>query len=738
MEGSIIFYTYGSTLELNGQQFEAGRLTEDLLNLSPDDYHPLHERMVRIRTLMDIYEYVRKSELWWKLNDEMEQLCQELRRYTVFRLLPDDCYDAFFSVIREITGQFSLFPPEEHSLSEDDQTKLLSASAEEFFQSDDGDSDPEISLGLLDLFRRREGSEEKGELFYYEMFRLLGACEDTWSAYKKYIDRYMMYLHDIRAFVPTIRNFIKFILSTLTTNGPESYAAALYGFYNDDRTAEKLIVNPITYHGDCYRRHDEYMLSYVPRELPDGSMAICQEHVTDSLQALMKADYMLALNSGHNIRRCIICGKYFMLKSGVHALYCEGACPHAPGYTCRQFGTVEVQKELAKNNPKVKAKLTAFSRITKDMQRGAISQEDARRAKDHVRDRLYDALRSPDISVEEFSEQISTAQVYEYCRITRVSKPRGRPPKAKAGGPMTNEELVRRYYGGDERALEELYRRNLGLIRRIARETAREFNCLHMDRERPGELSGYTKTILEDLCGEGALEFLTRVQSREYDESRAVLATYLYPHLKGRMTRWLEQHIGNLSLSKHEMDAVRQAQRLYHSGQFSIEEIAEKMDVLLEQAVKHIRYNTHFVGVNDLIPGSYDGDPFERLMPGNLSVSAEQVVYRKVCIELLQELFDALPKKDRDILGKFYGVFGFEKTSLKEIGMYHMMKESAVEKAKERAVTKLKKAYPGSRLQIWRNVHRMIRRPILPAKDDRALRRSFTTSTLRNQESGRS
>lgn len=259
-----------------------------------------------------------------------------------------------------------------------------------------------------------------------------------------------------------------------------------------------------------------------------------------------------------------------------------------------------------------------------------------------------------------------------------------------------------------------------------------------MDRERPGELSGYTKTILENLCGEGALEFLTRVQSREYDESRAVFATYLYPHLKGRMTRWLEQHIGNLSLSKHEMDAVRQAQRLYHSGQFSIEEIAEKMDVLLEQAVKHIRYNTHFVGVNDLIPGSYNGDPFERLMPGNLSVSAEQVVYRKVCIELLQELFDALPKKDRDILGKFYGVFGFEKTSLKEIGMYHMMKESAVEKAKERAVTKLKKAYPGSRLQIWRNVHRMIRRPILPAKDDRALRRSFTTSTLRNQESGRS
>ena len=41
---------------------------------------------------------------------------------------------------------------------------------------------------------------------------------------------------------------------------------------------------------------------------------------------------------------------------------------------------------------------------------------------------------------------------------------------------------------------------------------------------------------------------------------------------------------------------------------------------------------------------------------------------------------------------------------MKEIGMYHMMKESAVEKAKNRAVEKLREAYPGSRLQVWRTV----------------------------------
>lgn len=60
---------------------------------------------------------------------------------------------------------------------------------------------------------------------------------------------------------------------------------------------------------------------------------------------------------------------------------------------------------------------------------------------------------------------------------------------------MTNEELIRQYCDGDEAALDKLYRRNLGLIRSIAKEAASEFNCLHMDRDRPEEFSVYPKTM---------------------------------------------------------------------------------------------------------------------------------------------------------------------------------------------------------------------------------------------------
>ena len=428
MEGSIVFYTYGSTLELYGQQFTAGMLSADLLNLSPDEYRPMSKRMKQVTSLAEEYEQSGSIELWWKLNEELAALCGVLRRYQVFRLLLDEDEDAFFSVIREVTGQFDLFPKKEHEPSEEIQRKRLERVANEISARSETVKD-----APLDLFHPSEAALEKGDAFYYEMLRAIGPTKDAWRDYKKYIRRYETYLHDIRAFNGTIRNFISFSLSKLKHNSPEDYAAALYGFYNDERIAEKLIVNPIRNNGDCYTTHDAYELSYVPRPLPDGSVAICQEHVTDSLQALMKADYMLALNSGHNVRRCIICGRYFLLKSGVHALYCEGACPHAPGYTCRQFGSVEVQKELAKDIPKVKVKVTAFSRITKDLSRNAISQKDARKAKDYVRDLLYDALRDANISVEAFEQRISSERVYQHCGITRTANPRGRPPKEKAG-----------------------------------------------------------------------------------------------------------------------------------------------------------------------------------------------------------------------------------------------------------------------------------------------------------------
>lgn len=435
MEGSIVFYVYDKFIELNANQFSAGELTADFLSISPEVYRPMHARMVRICKLEKNFSESKDLAQWRELNNEMEAICNELRRYTVFRLLLGEDEDRFFSVFREITEQFDSFPIAESTSLTEEQLQQITSAGEKFLQLNEIDPLPEqdIPREPLDLFHPRASAEDAGVAFFYEMYRILGPCKGAWERYRERIARYRAYLHDIRAFNGTIRNFIKFGLSQLKHNNPENYAEALYGFYNDERVAEKLIVNPIADNGDCYKTHDDYKLSYVPRMLPNGKAAICQEHVTDSVQALLKADYMLALNSGYNIRRCIVCSKYFLLKSGAHALYCEGPSPYDPRFTCRQYGTHEVQKELAKNNPKIAAKNRAFDRIDQDRKRGNISREGCRSAKDYARDLLYDALRTADFSVEEFERRLESDNLYPACGVRRLKKTRGRP-KSKDGG----------------------------------------------------------------------------------------------------------------------------------------------------------------------------------------------------------------------------------------------------------------------------------------------------------------
>ncbi len=198
MGGSVIFYTYGSTLELNGQQLTAGMLTADLLNLSPDEYMRLKKRMTQITNLAEEYERKRDIALWWKLNEKMDALCQKLRRYQVFRLLLDEDEDAFFSAIREITEQFSVFPTEDQAPTAEAQKRQLERVANQFSQR--GEDTP------LDLFHPSEADLEDGMAFYYEMLRAFGPTRGAWRDYQKRLDRYALYLHDIRAFNETIQN----------------------------------------------------------------------------------------------------------------------------------------------------------------------------------------------------------------------------------------------------------------------------------------------------------------------------------------------------------------------------------------------------------------------------------------------------------------------------------------------------------------------------------------------------
>ena len=273
---------------------------------------------------------------------------------------------------------------------------------------------------------------------------------------------------------------------------------------------------------------------------------------------------------------------------------------------------------------------------------------------------------------------------------------------------MTNEELMARLAGGDKSALEALCTNNQGLIRDRARRMAEAYHCIRVNDR--GQWSGYTKETLSELESVGMTAFIECVRSGRYDSAQGALTTYVVPFLDGAMRRHFEKNLGTLSLDRDSMALIRRAQQLHDGLGKDVKEVARRLGISVSEAAKHIAYSTHFLSVYDLADWDEDNDVFDYIAEDRAGAPPAETVYRRVQMECRRELFHKLPKKDRDILGKCYGAFGYPKTPLREIAMYHLMKEDAVEKAKDRALKKLKKGWEDCRAWQWSMAHRLIGR----------------------------
>ena len=275
---------------------------------------------------------------------------------------------------------------------------------------------------------------------------------------------------------------------------------------------------------------------------------------------------------------------------------------------------------------------------------------------------------------------------------------------------MTNEELLERIANGDEAALAKLCLMNTGLVKDRARLIARQYHCLRQTKY--GGLSDYAKETLSELESVGKLALVECVRAGGYDPEKGRFTTYITPFLDGAMRRHLERSMGTLSLDRDSMGVVRKAQNRYHQKGQSVEEICKALDISFRAATRAIAYPTHFFSVYDLQNPDDDDDIFERLASTRLSGSAEDAVTHTLTMECLLEKFLKLSKKDQDILGRYFGVYGFPKSDLREIAMRNLMKESGVEKAKDQAVERLRDLCLDSLAWKLRRARRMIERAV--------------------------
>ena len=259
---------------------------------------------------------------------------------------------------------------------------------------------------------------------------------------------------------------------------------------------------------------------------------------------------------------------------------------------------------------------------------------------------------------------------------------------------MTNEELLERIANGEEAALAKLSLMNTGLVKDRARLIARQYHCLRQTKY--GGLSDYAKETLSELESVGKLALVECIRTDSYKTEKGRFTTYITPFLDGAMRRHLERSMGTLALDRDSMGLVRKAQRLYYQEGKESSEICVSLGLSFRAVARAITYPTHFFSVYDLQSSDDDSDIFERLVSTRLSGSAEDAVIRMVTMECLREEFLRLSKRDQDILGRYFGVYGFPKADLREIAMRNRMKESGVEKAKDQALKHLRDRYRDS------------------------------------------
>ncbi len=232
-------------------------------------------------------------------------------------------------------------------------------------------------------------------------------------------EAYKQIISDIYSFNQTMFWFIDKGLMHLKKLDSENYAAALYDFYSHP-SLDKMMVNLFRNERHTFTLFDNIDVRYVPDMIlnqPD-TYVIYEVYSVKYLQAFLKMDFMKAIMNGHTIRRCKNCKRFFLLTNGYKTDYCDRPIEGKPHRTCRNQGAKNRAKEKAANNPVIHSYTNAYQRITADKQRGNISAEDWRKAKQRIVD-LRDMAISGRLSDREVNAQMQSNALYQSLGIVK-------------------------------------------------------------------------------------------------------------------------------------------------------------------------------------------------------------------------------------------------------------------------------------------------------------------------------
>lgn len=430
-----IFYQIGrKTIEIGGESFSLGKLTAEVLNITPQEHEKMLFLLEQAEEELSHYADTVDLSYWKSANDCYLELDSMLCTRSIFRLMKQKP-----SVLEEaqiLLSDLEELKTHDFDLTEEDY-KILNAMNlyEEYLQNPNAFGG-ETLWEATDVRTRERYQYSRPQPPIpappppktKSLLIAPGDLELKLAIYKRICAGYRNALEDIASFNMTIHNFINLFLSKLYTLNPNNYVAALHDFLNHPK-AEKWIANPFRGTG-FYANADDVTMRFVPQEDADGEFQIYEYYEAKNLQTFLKMDFYRGLGAGHIIRRCQCCGRYFMLEKGYHTKYCDMPYPEDPRYTCRQIGYRNTgMKEAAKDNPMKQSLLRCYQRLNQDVSRGNLTSGERDILYIKAEELYFDARKNPNIRNEDFEKTLATKNLCQLCGIERKSGRVGRPKK---------------------------------------------------------------------------------------------------------------------------------------------------------------------------------------------------------------------------------------------------------------------------------------------------------------------
>ena len=358
MFDTISCFITGDKIEINNQVFRLGELSEDILNISREEFMEMDEICEKIECLNHRYDDA------FELRMEVQPMRKLLSKYKLFRAL-------------------AAYP-----------------------------ESTELDAFALPVWTPGYGMEEESDALE-DNTDIPDDCSDLW----RLAQRYQNIVHDIYAFNNAMFWFIDRFVKHLDKMDKDNYAEAFYRFSLNETIKEERAFP--AYEQRIFTVNDTLSVQYVPRKKQDGEgYAIHECFKVERLQSFLKLDFYRALMAGHVIRRCKNCGMFFLLTQGFHTEYCDRPIPDKPHRNCRNQGAKNIAKEKTQNNPVLRSYQRAYNRVNTDYNRGRISKDERNRAREKLAD-LRDEAISGKYRDAEVEALMQPGQLYPALGIER-------------------------------------------------------------------------------------------------------------------------------------------------------------------------------------------------------------------------------------------------------------------------------------------------------------------------------